>query len=36
MKKENISQQLSKISTEYSIHELDIDTMVNQASLKLE
>lgn len=36
MKKENISQQLSKISTEYSIHELDIDTMVNQANLKLE
>ncbi|GEO56923.1 putative quinol monooxygenase [Companilactobacillus bobalius] len=36
MEKVNISQQLSKISAEYSIHELNIDTMVSQDDLKLE
>lgn len=36
MEKVNISQWLSKISAEYSIHELNIDTMVSQGDLKLE
>lgn len=36
MERINIRQQLSKISTEYSVHELNIDTIVSQANLKLE
>jgi hypothetical protein len=32
----NVNHHLSQISTEYTIHELKVDTMVSQADLKLE
>lgn len=36
MQEINVNQYLSQISTEYTIHEFKVDTMVSQADLKLE
>lgn len=36
MQEINVNHHLSQISTEYTIHELKVDTMVSQADLKLE
>jgi hypothetical protein len=35
MQEINVNQHLSQISTEYSIHESKVDTMVSQADLKV-